>query len=177
MSENTSQSLRSLVFQSAQIEDRLLENGGELTPDLEQQLAILDVATPIKIDNYYGLMERFDVLQELFEKKSADMARVAQSFKNANARLKENLKNAMAIAQTNELQGNDYRFKLVATPPAVIIENEDAVPAAYKTVIPETYKTDKKRIAEDLKLGVPVEGCRLEQGVTLRKCLNTAGRK
>lgn len=164
------ETLRELVTQAANIELMLLENGGLLTPEIEEKLAVLDVATPAKIDNYYNLMERFDAMQAVFKKKADDMAAIAKSFENANERLRFNLKEAMGIAEMDELRGNDYRFCLADSPPSVLIENSTEIPTDYKqTIISE--KIDKKRIAEDLKLGVPVPGCSLTRGKTLRKYL------
>lgn len=168
-------SLRALVQQASDIELMLLENGGELTPEVEKQLEILDVATPVKIDNYFSLMERFDALKAVFKKKSEDMAQISKSYDAANERLKYNLREAMGIAELDELKGNDYRFKLCDSPPAVIIENEDAVPSAYK-VVTQTTKIDKKRIGEDLAIGVPVPGCSLSRSRSLRKYINSGAK-
>ena len=50
--------LYALTAAQAAIEDALYENGGELTPELEEQLAETREALPAKIDGYNHILAR-----------------------------------------------------------------------------------------------------------------------
>ncbi len=174
MSEN--KSLVALAETSAQIERMLAEAGGELTPELETMLSMIDVKLPEKVENYSLLMERMDALAQFYDSRMELLSRMASAARKVVDRCEENLKVAMVKLETDEIQGIDIRFKLQNTAGKVVIPNEKELDPAY-TTIESVTKIDKKRIGDDLKLGIPVRGARLEVGKSLRKYANTPGRK
>ena len=171
-----SKSLISLAEESAKIETMLVESGGELTEAIEALLAEIDVKLPEKVENYSSLMDRMEALSVYYNDRAAFLQRMAKAASNVVDRCSENLKIAMVKLETDEIRGIDVRYKLTNTAGKVVIENDANVDPAY-TTIEQVTKIDKKRIAEDLKLGVAVKGARLEIGKSLRKYANTPGRK
>lgn len=164
---STDQSLRTLVQLSAQIEESLILSSGEITPEIETALAVKDIQLPEKIDNYSLVMDRMKSLSEFYSQKADVFLRLSKAANGIVDRCKDNLKFAMIEMNTNELLGNDYRFKLQNAQPSTVIEDENKIPDSYK-IIETITKIDKKRVAEDLKIGVPVEGARLEQSQFIR---------
>lgn len=160
------------LLQLVEIEKLLLESGGELTPDLEAALFVPSSSLPDKIDSYDLTIDRFESNAKFYKERAEFFSNLAKQFIAAADRLKENVKLAMAELGTDELVGFDIRFKLQDTKPAVVVEDESKIDGAYTTV-EQVVKINKDRILQDLKLGVPVVGVRLEPRKSLRVYANS----
>ena len=168
----TKQSLRTLVEISNTVLNQLIESGGELTPEMEAQLAQVEINLPVKVDGYAAIMERLEMEEAYWKEKAAKFIAVARGCTNVRDRLKESLKFAMSELGTTEILGNDVKFKLSNSKPKMIID-PDTIDKAY-TMQVTTTEIDKKRIEEDLKMGVPVQGARLEETKSIRQYVNKA---
>lgn len=157
----------SLVDQAAELEKQLLMSGGEITPEIEALLEAKEIHLPHKVDNYAGIMDRMDTVASFYKAKAEMYLRMAKAATNVSDRCSYNLKTAMQAIGSDEITGVDMRFKLVNSNPACVVEDEALIDASYK-IIETITKLDKKRIVEDLKLGVPVAGAKLERGQSLR---------
>ncbi len=164
------ETLRTLVQQSNDLMSQLAEAGGELTPELESQLAHVELSLPEKIDSYSHLMDKLDLEIEMWKQKADFYYSIAKSCKNVKERLKENIKFAMQEMTVSEIKGNDVRFKLSNSKPTLLID-EELIDPLYTSQVTTTV-IDKKRIEEDLKNGVPVAGARLVENVSLRTYAN-----
>lgn len=169
-------SLIVLAEEAAKIETALIESEGAITPELEAWLAEIDVSLPAKVENYSLLMDRMEALSDFYKSRADMLLKMSSAAMNVVGRCSENLKIAMEKMQVDEIKGIDVRYKLQNSNPKVVIENEELIPSEY-TVIEQVKKIEKKRIAEDLKMGVPVNGARLEAGKSLRRYANTPGGK
>lgn len=165
-----------LLAESNTLEQMLIESHGELTPEIEEMLTIKDVQLPEKIDGYAFVIDRMDSVSDFYKRKAEMFMRLSKSATSVSYKCKENLKSAMALMNVDELSGFDVRFKLVKSNPSCVIEDENKIDASYK-VTETVISIDKKRIAQDLKLGVPVDGARLEQGTSLRTYANSPNAK
>lgn len=168
-------SLVELAKNSATLEEMLIMSGGEMTAEIEDMLTVKDIQLPAKIDSYALVMDRMESISRFYEEKAEFYQRLSRAADNVIVRCKENLKFAMITLHEDEIVGFDVKFKLVKSNPSCIIEDELKIDPAYTTV--KTVVTvDKKRITEDLKLGIPVAHAHLEQGVSLRKFANSPGK-
>lgn len=167
MSEN---SLYSLVNEAQALFEVLSENNGELTPELEAKLTNLEVNLPIKIDAYNVILERAEIEENYWKKKAESMLAVAKGCKNIRERLKEQLKLSAIHLGKSELVGNDVKFKISNSKPKLIV-NESEIESIYKFDV-VTTEIDKKRITEDLAIGVPVRGAFLEETKSIRSYVN-----
>jgi hypothetical protein len=168
-----SKTLKDLVIHSNRITEILAETGGELTPELESEIAHVDLALPQKVDGYVVTLDRMMAEAEYFKLKAEEFLAVSKGIVNARELLMGHLKACMEMMQVSEIQGNDWRFKIQSAAPAVKISNEDLIPKEYTREVVE-IKIDKKRIAEDLKLSVPVPGAHLETTTYVRSYVNKA---
>lgn len=169
-------SLLALVKNAAQIEEMLVFASGEITPEIEAALSMTEVQLPEKIDNYSLLMDRMESISEFYKAKAEFYLRLAKSANNVIERCESNLKTAMEALNVDELSGNDVRYRLQKSNPSCVIEDENAIDGSY--LITETVtKLDKKKMLEDLKLGIPVRGARLFQRFYLRRYANTPAKK
>ena len=176
----TTQSLTKIVNQVvnqvATIENMLLDSCGEVTPEIADMLAIKEVNLPDKVDSYAAVIERFGMLEEYYKEKAANILKIAKSASAIVERCKANLEYAMQELKLDEISGNESRFKLVHSNPSVIIADETKVEDIYKTT-ETTVKINKKSILEDLKMGLEVAGCKMQENVSLRKYAAKAGSK
>lgn len=67
------------------------------------------------------------------------------------------------VEQFGDLEGEVYAIAKRPGRQHLVIDDPDAVPAAYKTVIPEQTVVDEKRVEAALKSGVKIPGARLER--------------
>ncbi len=169
-------SLREILEVASNIENMLVESQGEITSEIEAALAIKDINLPAKVDSYGFVMDRMASVADFYKQKAKFFERLAKAADSVVERCEDNLKASMQTLRVDEILGNDIRFKLQKSNPSVVINNEDLVDKIYKNE-KITVSIDKKRIAEDLKIGVPVAGAHLEQGFSLRKSANRLGSK
>ena len=160
-------SLITIASESAEIEKALIECDGELTEDLEKRLEVKDLELPQKVDNYIHIIKRLELSREHYASLAKELANIAKSHDLAEKHLKEKIKLAAEIMGTDELKGNQYRFKIQRAQGSVIIEDESKIPGDFQ-IIEQITKIDKKGIAEKLKRGESVEGAQLEPSISLR---------
>lgn len=160
---------------ATKIENMLIESGGEITPEIQAELSIGSVPIEELVDLKYMSLERIDKAIEYYKEKSEQFSRIAHSLKSANTFVSDSIKKYMIDNAKNELKGSDYRFTINRTKPKLNILNEDAIFGVYKKEKVETV-LDKEKITEDLKNGIPVDGCELVEVYSLRKYVNK-GRK
>lgn len=166
-----SKSLSLIVSQVAELENQLIESGGVLTEDIEKALAIVDTHLPEKIDSYAAVIERFDLVEQFYKDKAAFYLGLAKSASSVTERCKDNLKFAMKELGVTELAGNEIKYTLSKNGPKAIVDDSSKIDQIYK-VTETVVKIDNKRILEDLKVGVPVEGAHLEDVYRLTKSAN-----
>lgn len=165
-----SESLRALVAQATNLSTALIESGGELPPEMEAALTEIDVKLPIKIDGYAVIMERLEMESEYWKQKAELYVDISRGCLKARERLKESLKFAMGQLGADELKGIDVRFKLSNAKPKLVI-NEALLETGY--LIAQTVSVpDKKRIEQDLKDGIAIEGAMFMESKSLRSYAN-----
>ena len=146
---------------------KIAEAGGELTPEIEDQLRELEFDILKKANSIVFIKERLEHDAEYWRVKSRMYSKIAIMLEKASERLKNNLKLAMNTTGVKDLIDGTSRIKLVDMAPKLVIENESEIPKLYmkQTVIIEP---DLDMIRESLKLGASVPGCRLEQVQAIR---------
>ncbi len=159
-------SLSMLAEEMSTIERILSESGGELTPDLEAQLAAIDVQTASKIDGYYAFMERLESDGMLWENRAKEMQKIADGHFALKERLKKAILFAMSTLGVEEIKGNMKRAKLQATAGRLVVD-EKLLPEEYKITV-VTKKPDNETIRAKLDAFEDVPGARIEGGVSIR---------
>jgi len=163
-------SLFSLVFESNELTQKIIENNGELPDDLSFDLEEIETSMAQKVDNYAVFMDRLDMESDYWGKRADEYAKVSKSLDNLKKRIKSNIKEAMLGLQTTEILGNDMRFKLSKTKPKTIYI-ESNIPDEYKKSV-VSIEIDKDKIAEALKRGESIPGVVREEAYSLRKYAN-----
>lgn len=154
------------IYSAAELESRLQDAGGELTPALEEWLQAMEIRMPKSVDNAKLLLDRLETLNTEWAERAKAVAKMAQGLTKARERVKESLKAAMVANGVTELTGDQYRLALSPSRPSLILD-ESLLPVAYKTQTIE-YVPDKAEIRAALENDVAVPGARLEPSYSLR---------
>lgn len=140
---------------------------GELTPHIEQQMLELSKSA----DQSAMFIDRADVivthLKSIIEQVKAKITTI----ENAQDFVKSEIKKSIQTLG-QDLEGENYYFKLAKAAPKVVIENEDLIVEPYIRY-KQVCEVDKKAIGDALKKGESIPGAKLEENFSLRKSINT----
>lgn len=159
--------LYKIVSVSCEIKKALIEGMGEITEEMSAQLLEIEKQLPSKVDGYKYVIEDLQSEAELWKKRAETFNKVAESFSDYSQKMKDSILAACVAMEVTELKGNEFTWKVIASKPRVIIENEDIIPSGHKEVV-QIIKTRKDSILEDLKQGLEVPGAHLEQSNHVR---------
>jgi Siphovirus Gp157 len=164
-------SLRDIVKSVADLETMLIDSGGEINEEISNALVVKETNLPEKVDSYAFFIERMEKVSEFYKEKAEQFLLLSKAANQVIDRLESNIDFAMREMNVEELPGNDMTFKFKKNPPSCNIVDESLIETTYKT-IEQIVKIDKRRILEDLKLGVPVSGATLEQKKKVKLVIN-----
>ena len=145
---------------------------GELDLELEKELALLDKELATKVDHYVHRIEKLDLNAEFWVQKAREARAVANSIYAHIDNMKARIKNSMITLDKKVLTGEKYKFSIRPTPKLKVnILDETKVPAQFK-VLEQKWVISKDLIREELEQGRTVDGCELEQSMTLNTGIN-----
>jgi len=140
-----------------QLAEELIENGGELTPELEQSLAITEEQLQNKSVAYSFVIKEMDADIDIIDAEIKRLQAAKKQREKASEYLKDRIKNAMDLFSIYEIKTPLVKINFRKSE-TVEVENVNALPAAYK-VVKVTEQADKVAIKAALKDGVDVAGC------------------
>lgn len=144
------------------IEEQLIENEGELTPELEQALTLNKEELSVKGQNYIAMIRKLESDAEIAQTEMKRIAQWAKVKQNAANRLKENLFNAMTAFGIDKIEMQFTTLSLRNNPPSVVLEiDEKQLPERFIRKV-ESISADKVKLKEALQAGEVIEGVRLE---------------
>lgn len=158
------------LAQADTIEQMLIQSGGELTPEIEQALTLSEEKMIELVDAQHLRMERMEKVAEFYKSKAEQYSKLASSIEKVSKFTKQQIKDYLLLNNKTELVGNEFAFKLSRTAPAVEISDESKVPEIYIKIKTEEV-LDKKKLAEDLKKGIEIEGAILKEVYSLRSMI------
>ncbi len=161
-----SDSLLALALQSDADANALIEKAGEISPEQEQERERMLAALAQKVDACQAVRDAFAAKRARFEEQIKILKEYSARIASAEEAFDKYLLNCVHASNQGSLDGEFFRFVAQANPPSVVIESDEIVPPEYKSE-EIVVKVDKKRIKDDLALGVPVPGCRLGRGERL----------
>lgn len=156
-----------LVQLSHQIQQALVESMGELTPDVERAIDKLHEKLPQKADAYKYFMDDLKAQAQVWNDKALVFTRISKAFISYIDRMKYSLKMACLDLGVEEIEGKEYRWKIVNNAASLVVEDENLIPSKYKEVV-TSYKIRSDLIKKALKSGEIVPGARLETGSHVR---------
>ena len=171
--------LYELTAAQSAIEDALYENGGELTPELEAQLAETREALPAKIDGYNHILARLAGMEAAADAEIKRLQALKKTAQNAQKSLKGHLLNAMQTFGIEKIEGSTCKVFRKANPASVTITDENAPLQPFKEWLFDGVMDDlpawikvkasinKTALKDLLKNGEQVFGAELTQGESI----------
>lgn len=104
--------LYQLTGQMKAIEDALEENGGELTPELEEVWEETSESLPMKIDGYNQVITNLNAYAKNLAEEIKRLQGLKKTAENSVKRVKEHLVDAMEAFGFTKLEGNYCKVSL-----------------------------------------------------------------
>lgn len=159
-------SLYHIATDYLQIADELIDNGGELTKEIETALVINKEELQVKAANYALIIKEIDGKADVIDNEIKRLTALKKSYSTASDRLKERIKAAMELYGIEKIESELIRLSFRESE-SVEIEDENLIPELYKETV-ETVKISKTDIKEVLKAGQEVPGACLKQNKNLQ---------
>lgn len=159
--------LLEIIDQSKELEQKLMDQEGELTPELEQELNSALELKQDKIDRVEYFMQRLENEATFLVEQAEHLAKRAQVLKNKRQKLEEYIKTGMLNRSIKTLQGRVFTLTVTQSPVKLTID-EQKLPDQYLMQV-TTTKPDRERIKQALQNGETVEGVELSRGWHLRR--------
>ena len=143
-----------------QLAEELIENGGELTPSLEEALAITEEQLQNKSVAYSFVIKQMDADVDIIDAEIKRLQAAKKQREKASEYLKDRIKHAMDTFQIEEIKTPLVKINFRKSE-TVEVDDVNQLPAAYK-VVKVTEQADKGAIKAALKDGLKVAGCSIE---------------
>ena len=130
---------------------------GELTPELEQQLAITEANLQEKAINYGYVIKNFESEVDIIDAEIKRLQSLKKARTSAIDRLKDNISEAMLLFNITELKAPTFKLSFRKSES---IECDEVVDQEYCN-IKTTITPDKVAIKQAIKEGKEVLGARL----------------
>lgn len=169
--------LYELTAEQARIEALLEENGGEITPEIEEALTLTAEALPRKVDGYGVLIRQFAAAEAACDAEIKRLQGLKKTAVNSQKGLKDRILYAMQTFGYDKLAGETTKFSTRASKAVEI--DEELLLDRYKAKVEDFVKTlpdwltlevkvSKKVISDTYKAtGVTPEGAQVVENTSL----------
>ena len=141
----------------------------EMQEALEDALNNLGEDIEIKLENYAKIIKNFESDIAGLKAEEERLAKKRKAMENSIKNMKQRMTEAMIQTGKVDIKGELFKFKVQANPPAVVMDVNYIEDVPEKYLIAQDPKIDKKKLAEDLKAGVELEGvAHLEASASVR---------
>lgn len=137
----------------------LIENGGELTPELELSLQINKDQLQSKSENYAYIIKQIDAECDIIDNEIKRLQQAKKVRENTVERLKSTLTIAMNTFEVTEIKTPLIKLNFRKSE-SIIVYDVNSLPQMFKT-IKVTETPDKAKIKEVIKSGDTVVGAEL----------------
>lgn len=135
----------------AAIEDALIENGGELTEEIELMLTETEKGLQDKVDGYAAIIHKLSYSEDVLDAEIKRLQARKKVFGNAKERLKNHVSDTMGVFGMTKIESNYNTFTRRKSTRLDV--DEDAILAPYLIAHEEYRKTLPPYItAPDLKV-------------------------
>lgn len=149
-----------------QLVNQLIENGGELTPELELALQINKDNFHSKSENYGYITKQFDGEMDIIDNEIKRLQQAKKTREKAIERLKDTIELAMLTFDIDKIETPLIKISFRKSE-SVEVENVNELPNEFK-VIKLTESADKLKIKDALKSGMFISGCSIKTNRNLQ---------
>lgn len=122
----------------------------------------------LKATNVGFVIRNMESLAAQIKEAEAAMAARRKALEARAEHVREYLLRNMQACEISKIESPYFTISVRKNPPKVVIDDPEAVPVEFWRQPPiPAPELDKKKLAEELKAGVMVEGAHLERGVSL----------
>lgn len=162
--------MKQSIFQIGQeflmVAQQLMDNGGEITDELQEQLAITEANLQTKATNYGFVIKQLESDVETIENEIKRLQSLKKIRENSVDRLKKNISQAMEIFGVEEIKTPIIKINFRKSE-SVEVEDAKLVDRKFITV-KQVESVDKAAIKEAIKSGENVTGAVLKQNKNLQ---------
>lgn len=163
--------LYQLTQEELALRDILLDNGGELTPELEQALAMNNAAISTKVDSISRIYRNLDDMADAAKKEIQRLQNIKRHAESGQQRLKDTLAYAMNEAGLDKLESGTTRISWRKSK-SVDVFDFDTLTKQYKQILetlaantPSWLKIEvsvnKTELAAAINEGQPIAGAQI----------------
>jgi len=139
--------------------DTIIENGGEITPEQENELAITKESLETKGRSYGYVIKSLETDIDVIDAEIKRLSALKSSRNKIIDRMKETVSNAMQMFEIDKLETPTLKISFRKSE-SVEVPNIDLLDKEF-VVEKITYSANKTAIKEAIKLGVTVVGATL----------------
>lgn len=143
-----------------QLVNELIENGGELTPELELAMQITKDNFHSKSENYAFITRQFDAEMDIIDNEIKRLQQAKKTREKAIERLKANIEMAMNTFEVDKIETPLIKISFRKSE-SVEVEDVNNLPNEFK-VIKLSETADKLKIKDAIKSGILIEGCSIK---------------
>ena len=122
----------------------------------------------LKASNIALLVQNLEATAEAIKAAEARMTERRKAIENRASSIKAYVLRCMQAAAITKIECPEFRISVKNNPGRIVIDDENAIPIAYlRQPEPPPPAPDKKAIMDDIKQGVIIDGCHLEQSQRL----------
>lgn len=157
-----------IAAEELQIINELEENGGELTPELEERLALNETATDEKIASYREVLAQLKSEHETIDTEIKRLQALKKSKGTLLEKIKGNLLWWMQATDRKSYKGATFSMSVRSTQSVEVLD--EAVDTLPDDLVRIKREANKTAIGDLLKAGETIEGCQLvtKQSITIR---------
>lgn len=149
-----------------EIVNQLIDNGGEITSELELALQITKDNFHSKSENYAFITRQFDAEMDIIDNEIKRLQQAKKTREKAIERLKANIEMAMNTFEVDKIETPLIKISFRKSE-SVEVEDVNNLPALYKVVkVSET--ADKLKIKDAIKSGILIDGCSIKTNRNLQ---------
>ena len=148
------------------LSNQIIEQGGEVTPEQDQALAITEAQLEGKAVAYGYVVKKLEYECDTIDAEIKRLQGLKKSRKTTIERMKSTVANAMQTFGITEVKSETMKLNFRKSDTCEI-EDEKLIPAKYKQEV-VTVKIDKMAIKKAIKAGEDVQGARLQENKNLQ---------
>jgi hypothetical protein len=149
-----------------QIVNELIDNGGQLTSELELALQITKDNFHSKSENYAYITKQFNAEINIINEEVKRLEQSRKVREKAINRLKTNIEMAMITFEVDKIETPLIKISFRKSE-SVEVEDINTLPALYK-VVKVSESADKLKIKDAIKSGILIEGCSIKVNKNLQ---------
>ena len=165
MTTDVNQTLYGLTQELVELENSLMESGGEISVDQEAIMVRLGEALTAKTDNIVGFVKKQEDTIQAFANRIDELKTAQNKYLKGLDKFNEYVINCMKQRGVTEIKGQLTTIKMRKPTKIVEILNADNIPQEFiKTTTKTTTSVDKTKVKNALKNGEEISGAQLSDG-------------